>query len=1018
MIKRFNYLLFATLWLLSTPLQAQQFFFSSEQPGVCGGADGIITIVPTRGVPPFTYQWSNGETSISIRNIPKGVYEATLTDATGATVAHTFYLNSEALDLRKTASLPAGGCNVNSGALSIEVIGGIAPYNIAWSNGQTGASIQNLAAGDYNVTITDAAGCSAQSVFTVNSITPGSYYPSADITVIEKPNCAVPTAGELKAQMFYSGYPPYTYQWSNGANTQHIDNLAEGAYSVTITDALGCSSVYEDFTLNKKLIGTGNVVCDGSTTGTATAQLVNGTAPVTYLWSNGQTGPSLNNLANGTYFVTATDANGCSATEPVTVRIPYLTFNDYSQKCFSGNEGQGYVWVNYDQGLTFQWDNGVNTFWNSSLSAGQHSVTVTTELGCTLTGQMQIAPPIAPPITIATTTTAADCSQSLSGGINVTINGGLQPYNFYAYGPGGTIADDPSDLQQVQGGTYYLYVSSLSAYCNTSVEVTVPDQSGFEPEILSNYQVDCSTGFGSAAIINADVPNVQYQWSHGATDPALFNLTDGCYSVTVSAGGSCLRYFNLCFVKDSLETDPCFAKASGRLINDQGAAGCAGTSGIPYQVIQAMPSGAYYFTDENGDYTVGLGFGMNDLTPAQYNQADIACPPGATHQVNATSGVQISGLDFHYLSNSSIDHRVRQRPLRTAQPGYPYSLRLEVCNDGASVNPGTLDIEFANLFGAATGNFFAQHPGALLLDNETSGAPNNHATFSFPGVDQGACELLQLDLLTPTTAALGSEYEINAWVSPNAGDPTPANNRSEQHSSVTGAFDPNAVYAYPARNGNPKDGGEIIRYQDNTIVYQIFFQNTGTAPADLVVVRDTLDEQLNLASIRNITSSHHMKITTNQEGKELVFRFENIALPDSTSDYAGSIGSIQYEIDLKPGVALGTEIKKQAAIYFDFNTPVITNQNVLEVVNSSKVAQLLPGNQIILFPNPAGAFVGFYSDGTSDVKVFDSFGRLMHTGQFENGLQQISSIDWPSGVYFVQMETQGTLKTGKVVVQH
>lgn len=82
-------------------------------------------------------------------------------------------------------------------------------------------------------------------------------------------------------------------------------------------------------------------------------------------------------------------------------------------------------------------------------------------------------------------------------------------------------------------------------------------------------------------------------------------------------------------------------------------------------------------------------------------------------------------------------------------------------------------------------------------------------------------------------------------------------------------------------------------------MYQIYFQNTGNAPADRVVVRDPLDNHLNINSIRNITASHDMKVSVSEGNDQLLFEFNNINLPDSTTDYAGSIGYIQYEIDLE-----------------------------------------------------------------------------------------------------------------------
>ena len=468
---------------------------------------------------------------------------------------------------------------------------------------------------------------------------------------------------------------------------------------------------------------------------------------------------------------------------------------------------------------------------------------------------------------------------------------------------------------------------------------------------------------------------------------------------------------------DTLEIS-CGATVSGKLINDLGTNGCAGTTGIPYQLIRTMPSGALNFTDHNGSYSLILPTGTFEVDAVQYSPADIACPPGGKNTANPITGQTLTGLDFHFLNNNATDLRIQQKPLRTAQPGYPYSLRLEICNDGNSAIPGTIDVEYGALLGSLVNRHFSQHAGAILMNGENSGSPNNTASFNFPNLTAGACELLQFDFETATATAVGSEFITDVLVGPLNGDPTPANNASVVYNTVAGSFDPNSVLAYPARNGNPKDGGEILRFEDKTILYQIFFQNTGNASVDLVVVRDLLDQNLDLSTIRNVSASHPMKVAISEDNKELVFKFENINLPDSTSDYAGSIGSIQFEIDLKPGLPVGVEVKKQVSIFFDFNSPVITNQNVLEIVGSSNTTASNSANQLELLPNPTDALVGFYCHAPSTVRVFNAMGALLKTAVFEAGLQEINTAELPNGIYMVYMETNGVFRNGKLVVSH
>lgn len=1018
-MKNTTYLLFLLFALPAVRLHAQQFFFSPERPAECTAADGIVTIVPTQGVPPFTYQWSSGATGLSLKNVPKGVYSATLTDATGASVTHTHILNSKELDLYLTQALPGTACNANSGALTVEPVGGQAPYTFLWSDGQTGATAQGLAAGTYSVTVQDATGCVALGEYEV-AFNP-TYYPQAAIQTVQEPDCINTNDGVLKAQMMgYGFYGPHSYLWSNGATGETLSNLAAGVYSVTITDAVGCTRSVST-TLRHALTMTGSVVCTGANTGTAEAELVNASAPVTYVWSNGQSGPNLNNLSGGAYSVTATDANGCSSTNQVSVAVPYLSLYDYSQKCYAGNNGTANCWVNDDVATSFLWDNGVTEGWNNTLSPGLHTVTVTTSLGCTLTGDVNIAAPIAPPVEINVVASPADCANGSGGELNVVISGGIPPYNFYAYGPGGFSANNTAALQNLAGGHYFLSVSTpFPNNCYANAEAVLPDAGGFNPRLVVQ-NVDCDVEYGSAAVVDVTLPGTEYAWSvGGATTPDVHNLTPGSYAVTVTGAGNCIQYFDFdIYREDSLQTsNDCFALATGTLLNDLGLAGCNGTAGIPFQLIRTLPSGALNLTDENGVFQIHLPDGDFDIEPASYDPADIACPPGGFYPVTAVAGTTVDQLDFHFFNTNPIDHRVRQRALRTAQPGYPYSLRLEVCNDGSNANSGSLAIEYGQFFGSVASAFFTQHTGALSFASETAGVPNNEATFNFPAITPGGCELLQIDFLTPTTVPGNTEFITRASVTPASGDPTPDNNVSTLFNTVVGSFDPNSVYAYPARNGNPRDGGELLLNVDRTVTYQIFFQNTGTAPADLVIVRDTLDAHLNLASIRNITTSHDVNVTIEGNNDVLVFKFANINLPDSTSDFANSIGSVQYEIDLQPGLAVGMEIHKQAAIYFDFNSPVITNDNVLAVTEVSSGTSLNgEADQLSVFPNPADQYFGFHSESGGTMTVVNVLGASVFQGVVEPGLQRISTSDWPGGIFLVRLEEKGgRVRSGKVVI--
>ncbi len=224
--------------------------------------------------------------------------------------------------------------------------------------------------------------------------------------------------------------------------------------------------------------------------------------------------------------------------------------------------------------------------------------------------------------------------------------------------------------------------------------------------------------------------------------------------MTVTAGASCTQFYEFClFSEDSINNNSaCAGTMTGTLINDLGVSGCTGTSGIPYQLIRTLPSGALNFTDANGVYQFQLPAGTFDIETANYDPADIACPSGAKHTVTSVQGITTAGLDFHFFNANNTDYRIKQTPLRTAQPGYPYSTRFEVCNDGGSTAAGSVQLEYGSFLGSVASVSFAQHPGAVSFVSETTSTPNNTATFSFPTIAPGSCELFQIDFVTPVLA--------------------------------------------------------------------------------------------------------------------------------------------------------------------------------------------------------------------------------------------------------------------------
>ena len=214
---------------------------------------------------------------------------------------------------------------------------------------------------------------------------------------------------------------------------------------------------------------------------------------------------------------------------------------------------------------------------------------------------------------------------------------------------------------------------------------------------------------------------------------------------------------------------------------------------------------------------------------------------------------------------------------------------------------------------------------------------------------------------------------------------------------------------------------------ETEINYRIRFQNTGTDTAFTVVVRDTLDAWLDLTTFRRGVSSHPYTLDVAGQ-RTLTFTFENILLPDSTTNLEGSQGFLDFSLRPRQDIPLGTVVENSAAIYFDFNEPVITNtwfhtvdRNFLEIIDW--IAEL-PGLELRwrLFPNPAREQVqvelaGANLPGVLTLVLSDNYGRPVLQQPMKDQLVTLSLDDLPTGWYILQLrDEQGRLLgTAKLV---
>lgn len=283
-----------------------------------GASTGSIEVNVAGGTPSYNFAWSgpNGFTSAAqnLANIPAGTYNLILTDNAGCIQNLTVTL-TQPTEIIITATTTQIECFGDNGAsITVAVAGGNPPYQIQWSNLGTGFFQDNLSAGDYTITITDASNCIK--TLTVN-------IPEAPIfdinPVVSNISCFGENDGSINLNLV-GGVAPVTLIWTDGSNAGTTrNNLGPGTYSVTITDSKPCV-ITETFTIiePQSLVLSANVVnafdCDEANSGAINLLVSGGTAPFTHNWSNGASTEDLANIPAGNYQVTVTDARGCSQT--------------------------------------------------------------------------------------------------------------------------------------------------------------------------------------------------------------------------------------------------------------------------------------------------------------------------------------------------------------------------------------------------------------------------------------------------------------------------------------------------------------------------------------------------------------------------------------------------------------------------------------------------------------------------------------------------------------------------------
>lgn len=581
------------------------------------GTNGSFTVSTAGGTPGYNYTLTPGNITSGFgvfTNLTAQSYIVIVKDAAGCiTTTSASITQPTALTLSLTSNPTS--CNTGTnGSITAAGSGGTGPYTYALNGGtfQSGTTFNGQAAGVYNITVKDNNGCTLTQSVQVTQ-------PSAITLTLSSANANCVAANGTASVSVSGGTPAYSYSWNAGGGSSSQSNpLPAGLYSVTVTDANGCTKIGA-ITINSTPGGTAaitaitNVSCFGGNNGSVTAGFAGAmTAPITYSWSNGQNTQTATGLTIGTYSVTLTDAFGCTSSTVATVTEPAaldVATGTTAVTCFGGSNGSGTAIYNGGgtPPLTYLWaPGGATTATAPNLPAGVYSVTVTDSKGCTVTSSVIITQPTS--VTVTSSVTTANCNQA-NGSATVSATGGTPAYT-YTWSTSAT----GSVLNGVLAGTYTITVKDANG-CITTAAATIPNQAGPAMSITTQTNVSCFGGNNGAATTTVSGGNAPYVylWSNGQVTGNATNLLAGVYTATVTDQMGCKASVSVTITQPpaltvtASGTNPlCFNATNGAA--NSGVLG--GTAGYTFNWV---PSGSTSQTP------TGLGAGNHIVTVTDAN---------------------------------------------------------------------------------------------------------------------------------------------------------------------------------------------------------------------------------------------------------------------------------------------------------------------------------------------------------------------------------------------------------------
>ncbi|MFZ1749278.1 MAG: T9SS type A sorting domain-containing protein [Saprospiraceae bacterium] len=543
-----------------------------------GVGSGSINISVSGGSSPYDIHWSNGATSANFTNLSVGNYTVTVTDGVGCTHTSAFTID-QAVSLSAATSLIKNVSCVgfSDGQATVVVSGGSPPYAFDWNNGATGTGLANtqtnLSSGNYTVTVSDFFDCK----FMVNFVIKPADSIHIEAVKVQHVRCFQHSDGLISIAPTSNG--THAYQWSNGSTTSQISGIGPGAYTVTVTNNIGCTNT-KSFTISEPLAlkvaidSLSSNKCHGDKSGYVQLSATGGVSSYRYMWSNGETNEQIQGLNAGKYTVSVTDFNGCTnvlsidITEPDSIAIQIQEIKKPS--CAEKADGQ--LIVSGSQGkppYTYLWSNGETTIHNLHILPGKYTVTVTDQDLCTNKASFLLES--VPPFEIKLGEVHnIICYGDSTGSASVIAH----PFTKFEWFDG-SIGDTIGNLG---AGNYFVYGIDTLNCKSLPLPFSISQAPKIQPKIIQADTLLCppdSSGYLLLSL-HGGTGHLSYMWSNGINSLEQSKLTVGFYTITITDEKKCIEQYTyqiqpeetIEIISSKITNSSCFGASDGSIILD------------------------------------------------------------------------------------------------------------------------------------------------------------------------------------------------------------------------------------------------------------------------------------------------------------------------------------------------------------------------------------------------------------------------------------------------------------------